>query len=116
MISALTARHRAEESRRFPNLIDKSVPANLDVHVIVDNSSAHKTPAIHCWLVRHPASASASRTYSSWLTLVERWFAKLTKRPSYDLAPPAMSPRFLRYARHVMAALSGSLMCSALIL
>src|SRR5213079_3209851 len=46
VISDLTARHRAEEFRRFLNLIDKNVPAELDVHVIVDNSSTHKTPAI----------------------------------------------------------------------
>ena len=45
VISDLTGRHRAEEFRRFLNLIDRSVPVELDVHVIVDNSSTHKTQA-----------------------------------------------------------------------
>jgi transposase len=81
VISDLTARHRAEEFRRFLALIDKSVPAELDVHVIVDNSSTHKTPAIHRWLLRHPRfSFHFTPTYSSWLNLVERWFAELTER------------------------------------
>ena len=81
VISDLTARHRAEEFRRFLNLIDKSVPEELDVHVIVDNSSTHKTPAIHRWLLRHPRfTFHFTPTYSSWLNLVERWFAELTER------------------------------------
>ena len=81
VISDLTERHRAEEFRRFLNLIDKSVPAELDVHVIVDNSSTHKTPAIKRWLLRHPRfSFHFTPTYSSWLNLVERWFAELTER------------------------------------
>ena len=81
VISDLTARHRAEEFRRFLNLIDKNVPAELDVHVIVDNSSTHKTPAIRRWLLRHPRfSLHFTPTYSSWLNLVERWFAELTEK------------------------------------
>jgi transposase len=81
VISDLTARHRAEDFRRFLNLVDRSVPQGLDVHVIVDNSSTHKTPAIHRWLVRHPRFVfHFTPTYSSWLNLVERWFAELTER------------------------------------
>ncbi len=81
VISDCTERHRAEEFRRFLNLIDKSVPADLDVHVIVDNSSTHKTPAIHRWLLRHPRfTFHFTPTYSSWLNLIERWFAELTER------------------------------------
>jgi len=81
VISDLTARHRSEEFRRFLALIDHSVPADLDVHVIVDNSSTHKTPAIKRWLARHPRfSFHFTPTYSSWLNLVERWFAELTER------------------------------------
>jgi hypothetical protein len=56
VITEMTPRHRAEEFRRFPNLIDASVPDGLDVHVVLDNSSTHKTPAIQRWLVRHPRS------------------------------------------------------------
>ena len=63
------------------NLIDRSVPEGLEVHVIVDNSSTHKTPAIHRWFVRHPRfTFHFTPTYSSWLNLVERWFAELTQR------------------------------------
>src|SRR5712692_8011842 len=81
VIADLTARHRAAEFRRFLNLIDKAVPAGLDVHVIVDNSSTHKTAAIQRWLLRHPRfSFHYTPTYSSWLNLVERWFAELTSK------------------------------------
>ena len=81
VIADLTPRHRAEEFRRFLNLIDKHVPADLDVHVIVDNSSTHKTPSIQRWLVRHPRfTLHFTPTYSSWLNLVERWFAELTTK------------------------------------
>ena len=81
VISDLSARHRAEEFRRFLNLIDKTVPAQLQVHVVVDNSSTHKTPAIQRWLLRHPRfSFHYTPTYSSWLNLVERWFAELTSK------------------------------------
>jgi transposase len=81
VIADLTPRHRAEEFRRFLNLIDDNVPEHLDVHVIVDNSSTHKTPSIQRWLVRHPRfTLHFTPTYSSWLNLVERWFAELTTK------------------------------------
>jgi transposase len=81
VIAELTPRHRAEEFRRFLNLIDANVPDHLDVHVIVDNNSTHKTPAIQRWLLRHPRfTLHFTPTYSSWLNLVERWFAELTNR------------------------------------
>jgi len=81
VIADLTTRHRAEEFRGFLNLIDRSVPAHLDVHVIIDNVSTHKTPAIQRWLVRHPRfHLHFTPTYSSWLNLVERWFAELTTK------------------------------------
>ena len=81
VIADMTPRHRAEEFRRFLNLIDHSVPADLDVHVIVDNNATHKTPAIQRWLLRHPRfTLHFTPTYSSWLNLVERWFAELTNR------------------------------------
>jgi transposase len=81
VIADLTPRHRAEEFRRFLNLIDKNVPEHLDVHVIVDNNATHKTPSIQRWLVRHPRfTLHFTPTYSSWLNLVERWFAELTQK------------------------------------
>jgi transposase len=81
VIADMTARHRAEEFRRFLNLIDKHVPHHLDVHVVLDNSSTHKTPSIQRWLLRHPRfTLHFTPTYSSWLNLVERWFAELTTK------------------------------------
>jgi len=81
VIADMTPRHRAEEFRRFLNLIDASVPEHLEVHVVLDNSSTHKTPSIQRWLVRHPRfTLHFTPTYSSWLNLVERWFAELTNK------------------------------------
>jgi transposase len=81
VIAEMTPRHRAEEFRRFLNTIDASVPAHLQVHVVLDNSSTHKTPQIQRWLVRHPRfTLHFTPTYSSWLNLVERWFAELTTK------------------------------------
>ena len=75
----MTPRHRAEEFRRFLNLIDRNVPDHLDVHVIIDNVSTHKTPEIGRWLLRHPRfHVHFTPTYSSWMNLVERWFSELT--------------------------------------
>jgi transposase len=81
VITEMTPRHRAEEFRRFLSLIDASVPAHLDVHLVLDNSSTHKTPSIQRWLLRHPRfTVHFTPTYSSWLNLVERWFAELTTK------------------------------------
>ena len=81
VISQMTARHRAIEFRRFLDLVEKQVPAELAVHVICDNSSTHKTPAIQRWLTAHPRfRLHFTPTYSSWLNLVERWFAELTTK------------------------------------
>jgi transposase len=81
VIADMTPRHRAEEFRRFLNVIDHATPEHLDVHVVLDNSSTHKTPSIQRWLVRHPRfHVHFTPTYSSWLNLVERWFAELTTK------------------------------------
>ena len=70
---------RAAEFRRFLGRVDDQVPAKLDVHLVVDNSSIHNTPQIRRWLKSHPRfHMHFTPTYSSWLNLVERWFAKLT--------------------------------------
>src|SRR5215218_4904301 len=81
VITEMTARHRAIEFKRFLARIDQAVPADLVVHVICDNSSTHKTPAIQRWLLAHPRfQLHFTPTYSSWLNLVERWFAELTTK------------------------------------
>jgi transposase len=81
VITEMTDRHRAVEFRKFLNLIDRSVPEDLDVHLVVDNVSTHKTPEIKRWLVRHPRfHLHFTPTYSSWINLIERWFAELTTK------------------------------------
>ena len=76
-------RHRAKEVLAFFKLIDLHVPANLDVHVVLDNLSAHKAPEVAVWLA-HPRRARwhlhFTPTSSSWLNLVEGWFNLLTER------------------------------------
>lgn len=74
-------RHRASEFRKFLDLIDASVPADLDVHLILDNYATHKTPAIHRWLAKRPRYyLHFTPTSGSWLNGVERWFGLLTQR------------------------------------
>jgi transposase len=81
VIGRLHGRHRAIEFKQFLQTLDREVPADLDVHVILDNSSTHKTPAIHKWLTAHPRFVlHFTPTSSSWLNLVERWFAELTNK------------------------------------
>ena len=75
------SRHRAIEFKQFLQTIDRDVPADLDVHVVLDNSSTHKTPAIRKWLLAHPRFVlHFTPTSSSWLNLVERWFGELTTK------------------------------------
>ena len=81
MIGSLHARHRAIEFKKFLQTLDREVPAELDVHLILDNASTHKTPAIQQWLPPTPGSSCTSpRPARSWLNLVERWFAELTNK------------------------------------
>src|SRR3954467_3397621 len=81
VIGRLHSRHRAIEFKQFLQTIDRDVPAELDVHVVLDNSSTHKTPAIQKWLAAHPRFVlHFTPTSSSWLNLVERWFAELTSK------------------------------------
>jgi transposase len=81
VIGALHSRHRAIEFKKFLQRIDADVPADLDVHLVLDNSSTHKTPAIQRWLAAHPRFVlHFTPTSSSWLNLVERWFAELTTK------------------------------------
>ena len=81
VMSRLTTRHRAIEFRKFLDLINEQTPPDLDIHIILDNVSTHKTPAIQRWLARHPRfTFHFTPTYSSWMNLVERWFGELTTK------------------------------------
>ena len=74
-------RHRTQEFLQFLDTIDDQVPADLDIHLILDNYGTHKTPAVQRWLARHPRfHVHFTPTSASWLNLVERWFAKLTEK------------------------------------
>jgi transposase len=81
VIGSLHSRHRAIEFKKFLATIDKEVPADLAVHLVLDNASTHKTPAIQKWLLAHPRFVvHFTPTSSSWLNLVERWFGELTTK------------------------------------
>ena len=73
--------HRSAEFKSFLDRIDSETPADLDVHLVMDNYGTHKTPLIHRWLLRHPRfHVHFTPTYSSWINQVERWFGLLTER------------------------------------
>src|ERR1700674_1704493 len=85
-------RHRHQEFIRFLKKIDQETPSGLNLHIIIDNYSAHKHPRVHSWLNRHRRfHIHFTPTSSSWLNLVERWFAHLTqkriRRGSFHNAP-----------------------------
>src|SRR4051795_8981673 len=81
VISALRQRHRAIEFKKFLVQIEHEVPEHLDVHLVLDNASTHKTPPIKRWLAAHPRFVlHFTPTSSSWLNLVERWFSELTTK------------------------------------
>lgn len=74
-------RHRSVEFRRFLNRIEREVPKEFAVHLILDNASTHKTELIQKWLLRHPRfHLHFTPTSASWINLVERWFAALTEK------------------------------------
>ena len=81
VIGSLHRRHRALEFRKFLTKIDTEVPDELDVHLVCDNLSTHKTPAITRWLDAHPRfHLHFTPTSSSWLNQVEGWFGLLTDK------------------------------------
>ncbi|WP_256675717.1 IS630 family transposase [Pseudomonas sp. R5(2019)] len=84
VIGRITQRHRAKEFLAFLRQIDRATPTELDLHVILDNSSTHKTPAIKQWLEKHPRfKLHFTPTSASWLNAVEGWFAQLERRALY---------------------------------
>jgi transposase len=77
----LHSRHRAVELKKFLTHLDRQVPDEFEVHLILDNYATHKTPDIQRWLVRHPRFVlHFTPTSASWLNLVERWFAELNTK------------------------------------
>jgi transposase len=81
VMGACRPRHRSLEFRAFLDQIDANVPADLDVHLILDNATTHKTQLIRDWLAKRPRyHVHFTPTSASWLNLVESWFALLTAR------------------------------------
>ena len=81
VLGRVTRRHRAQEFLAFLRQIDRSTPENLDLHLIVDNSSTHKTKAVNSWLEKHPRfHLHFTPTSASWLNAVEGWFSQLERR------------------------------------
>jgi len=81
VITDLRKSHTSADFVAFLNKINREVPAELDVHVILDNLSAHKTPQVQQWLLRHKRfHFHFTPTYGSWMNLVERWFSALTTK------------------------------------
>ncbi|MEK7169924.1 MAG: IS630 family transposase, partial [Patescibacteria group bacterium] len=83
VITECRSRHSADDVLAFFKRIDRTVPRRLDIHVVLDNLSAHMAPPVTDWLAE-PRRARwhlhFTPTSSSWLNLVERWFAELTQR------------------------------------
>lgn len=81
LIGACMPRHRHQEFIKFLRLIDKNTPADLALHLIVDNYATHKHPKVRSWLKRHRRfHLHFTPTSSSWLNLVERWFREITDK------------------------------------
>jgi transposase len=81
VIGECLPRHRATEFVKFLGTIDQNTPAELDLHLIVDNYSTHKSPPVQRWLKRHPRfHLHFIPTSSSWLNMIERWFRNITDK------------------------------------
>jgi transposase len=79
VIGECQPRHRAKEFISFLKRIDRVVQKRLDLHLIMDNYGTHKTPEVKAWLAKHPRfKVHFIPTSSSWLNLVERFFAEIT--------------------------------------
>jgi transposase len=81
VIGECMPRHRAEEFIRFLRELDRQAPHDMALHLIVDNASTHKTAEVKRWLKRHPRfHFHFTPTSSSWLNMVERWFAEISQK------------------------------------
>ena len=81
VIGECMARHRHQEFLKFLRRLDREWPSHLALHLIVDNYGTHKHPNVKKWLQRHRRfHLHFTPTSSSWLNLIERWFAALTEK------------------------------------
>ena len=81
VIGSCYPRHRNIEFLKFLRTINREVPPNLDIHMILDNYGTHGHPNVKLWLEKHPRfKLHFTPTSSSWLNLVERWFGEITRK------------------------------------
>lgn len=81
VIGQCQARHRHQEWLKFLRTLDREYPPDLKLHVIMDNYGTHKTQEVQDWLSKHPRFVCHFiPTSSSWLNMVERWFAELSQK------------------------------------
>jgi len=81
VITDIRSSHTSDDFIAFLNKVNRNVPPDLDVHVVLDNLATHKTPKVHRWLLRHRRfHFHFTPTYGSWMNLVERWFSALTTK------------------------------------
>jgi len=105
VVARCTRRHRAADLVAFLRELDARVAPDLEMHVVLDNLSAHKAPTVHRWLLRHPrVHFHFTPTYASWLNLVERFFGLLTekalKRGSHTSIPQLREAILVYVAAH----------------
>ena len=81
VIARCAKRRRHQEYLTFPRLIDREVPAALDIHLIADNYAIHRHAKVWAWLAKRPRfHVHFTPTYSSWINQVERWFGLISQR------------------------------------
>ena len=104
VIGECRRRHRSQEFVQFLRRLERATPPDQPLHLILDNLSAHKSPQVRRWLTRHPrVHFHFVPTSSSWLNLVERWFAEITRtrlRRGTFTSVPALERAIRDYLTH----------------
>jgi transposase len=104
VIGECRRRHRSQEFVQFLRRLERVTPKRHHLHLILDNLSAHKSPPVRRWLMRHPrVHFHFVPTSSSWLNLVERWFLEITRtriRRGTFTSVPALERAIREYLAH----------------
>ena len=94
VIAEVHRRHRSVEFRHFLQTVEHATPAELDLHLVLDNASTHKSPIIQRWLLRHPrVHLHFTPTSASWINLVECWFSLGPHGPASQAWAVSLDPR-----------------------
>ncbi len=105
LIGECFSRHRHQEFLAFLRLINRETPRDREIHIILDNYGTHKHPDVVAWLDKHKRfHFHFTPTSSSWLNMVERWFADITikriRRGSFASVPELVETIENYIARH----------------